>query len=644
MRNYHLFFLPLMILCIMEPSGSLAQRNREDLFVLHINQDLLQGADAIVRYDHGYLDIKNEKQASYDIQQALTILNEDGRHLGEIRIFYDQFTQIRQLNARIYNSLGELVRYTKSDEIKDYALSAGSSGYTDNRVKILKIFHNDYPYTIEIDLSYHYNGLIAYPPWKFIVDERVAVEESQIAVEVPQGFEIDYMVRNIQLEPEISYYNNKTIYTWLAEDLRALDWEPMMPHKNDISPMLYIKPSHFQIDQYSGKNESWESIGKFYEDLNSDRDALSEEHQQEIQNLVAGIEDTNKLIRKLYRYLQENTRYVSIQLGIGGWQCFDADFVHDKKYGDCKALTNYMKTLLKIAGIDSYPVLVNAGRSRPDMLTDFPVNQFNHVILCVPLQNDTIWLECTSQSLPCGYLGSFTSDRHALFCRQNGGKLIRTPGEQAENNTRSVRGSITLDEEGNAAFSGKIIFKGNSFVKPMRVSRDYDQQQTFDWFRQLTELPSFRIDNLAFGQYTSMDPVIDLAFDLDVENIAATTMNRLFFCPNVIEHMHKYSKDDKRIFPVKNKSPYVHADTIKIALPQDFHIESMPGYPVNIESGFGSYTADCNVLNKGDSLIYTRSLKVNKFEYPAEKHAELVEFFNSIAAVDRYQMVLKKNN
>src|SRR5690606_36041786 len=96
-------------------------------------------------------------------------------------------------------------------------------------------------------------------------------------------------------------------------------------------------------------------------------------------------------------------------------------------YGDCKALSNYMKALLKEAQIPSQLVIVKAGKNK-DLWADFSaIGQANHMILCVPMVKDTVWLECTSQRNPYNYLGSFTGDRNVILVSDEGGKVVKTP-------------------------------------------------------------------------------------------------------------------------------------------------------------------------------------------------------------------------
>ena len=64
--------------------------------------------------------------------------------------------------------------------------------------------------------------------------------------------------------------------------------------------------------------------------------------------------------------------------------------------------------MLKAVGINSYYTLIRAGEDETDIQVDFPSNQFNHVVLCVPHgQRHLLWLECTSQTVSLGLFGQF---------------------------------------------------------------------------------------------------------------------------------------------------------------------------------------------------------------------------------------------
>ena len=119
----------------------------------------------------------------------------------------------------------------------------------------------------------------------------------------------------------------------------------------------------------------------------------------------------------LYQYPGGHWRFSSL---------FKVSEVDKQNYGDCKALANYMHSLLKTVDIDSWYCVVQAGREHKEsLMSDFTsMNQGNHIILCLPFKNDTTWLECTSQTIPFGFLSDFTDDRNVLACTPEGGKFI----------------------------------------------------------------------------------------------------------------------------------------------------------------------------------------------------------------------------
>jgi len=182
--------------------------------------------------------------------------------------------------------------------------------------------------------------------------------------------------------------------------------------------------------------DTWKNFGLWYYKLRKGRDKLPDEAIKEIKNIVSPSDNSEQKVVKLYKYLQSHTRYISVELGIGDWQPFDARYVYNHGYGDCKALSNYMISLLKEEGIKAYPVLIYSGSSVHPLVKDFPSIQFNHVIVYVPLKNDSLWLECASQTDLPGEVDWDIENREALMVTPRGGVLIKLPKSTPTQNTQ----------------------------------------------------------------------------------------------------------------------------------------------------------------------------------------------------------------
>jgi hypothetical protein len=333
---------------------------------------------------------------------------------------------------------------------------------------------------------------------------------------------------------------------------------------------------------------------------------------------------------------------VSIQLGIGGFQPFEASNVAENGYGDCKALTNFTYSMLKEIGVESFYTLIRAGRSADDILTDFPSSQFNHVILSVPMEKDTVWLECTSQKAPFNFLGGFTSDRHGLMITEEGGVLVKTPEYTAERNAQFRNMHVEFDTRGNAKAKVVTSYRGrqyddNSFL----ASKGKEDQRKF--LLNNIDVPAFDLGEFKYQEQKSENPELREEFDLSMRKYASVTGKRLFFTPNILSRTgYKPPKDEDRKSAVINRYNYNDIDSVTFKLPEDYRLEFEPD-PVALSSEFGEYKVSYDFNPETNELTYVRYIKVYKGTFPANSYSEFRDFWRKVSRSDKSKLVLIGN-
>ncbi len=211
-----------------------------------------------------------------------------------------------------------------------------------------------------------------YPGWYPVKDFNVAVEQSKYTLIVSKDATCRFFEQNISSPVKPLNTSDGTIYKWELTDKPAINYESFSPSLFDFTPIVLIAPSQINVEGYEGNIETWTGFGLWINQLNKGRNNLDDLSKARIRGITSGITDDRAKITKLYEYMQNKTRYVSITVGIGGFQPFDAATVDRLSYGDCKALSNYMKSILEVAGISSRYTLVFAGENYPGVRTELP--------------------------------------------------------------------------------------------------------------------------------------------------------------------------------------------------------------------------------------------------------------------------------
>ncbi len=623
---------PPMLFCLLSFAGE------GDYAVSKIPAALLKKAHVVKRMEQIRFEVLSTGEAILYKKYALTILDDNGEKYAGFFEYYDALHSIRNIEGTLYNGEGKELKKLKNKQIIDFSGMDEDDLANDDRFKLHKFYYKIYPYTVQYEVEIKYNGTLFFPRWLPREEENYSVEQSSISIVAPLHYQVRYRAINYDGKPVETEEKDKKTLTWKINDLPAVEDEYASPSWDEINMGVFFAPADFSLGKYRGSMNSWQEFGKFQYALNEGRDQLPDNIKQAVHRIADNITDPRQKVARLYEYMQQNTRYISIQLGIGGWQPFDAKFVATKSYGDCKALSNYMYSLLKEAGIRSHYTLIRAGKNASRIIADFPSAHFNHVILSVPLQKDTMWLECTSQTLSAGYLSEFTSDRYALLINENGGTLVRTPKYGIKENLETRLIKATLDDE--ATLQVKALTRYNGLQQDLYhgLIHGLSKDKVKEFLHEQLDFATYEIIRFDYKETKSLLPAVDESLDITVSNYATITGKRLFIIPNVMTRTHrKLSADEERKYDIELGFEYKDVDTVEINLPAGYATESMPA-DVAISNKFGKYNSSVRLL--GNQLFYYRSLEHYGGRFPAKDYAELVKFYETIYKADRNKVVL----
>ena len=384
MRTIWIFAVTTILVLFGETGNSRAllqsAMTQKEYNINNIPVALLKDADAVTRINSVRFEVKDQKRSRLLIKRAVTIFKKEEQHYGKLKLWYDKFKEIEDLDGTIYDAHGEKIRSLSGDDIKDYCDYTNYSLYSDTRIRSAELYYDQYPYTIEYIYEYSYKGYLNWPTWYSQISLD-PIELSRFEVLLPVEDILRYWCNRDTIKPSITMDGGKKIYIWEFKNLPKQSKDIVGEDIEDVATIVRIAPSIFEYGDYRGNMRTWNEFGKWDYSLLEGRDKLPESAIKEIHSLIKPTDEPREKIKKLYRYMQDRTRYVSVDLGIGGWQPFDATYVHERGYGDCKALSNYMVALLKEVGITGYSVDILPGSHRYPFLQEFPNAHFTMSLL-----------------------------------------------------------------------------------------------------------------------------------------------------------------------------------------------------------------------------------------------------------------------
>jgi hypothetical protein len=630
-----------LLLFIVSLSNSLIINASEETnwAVSAIPANLMTKANAVVRNAETTVTVYTNGSVEENIKIATTIMNENAERFSYLVEFYDKYSSVSGIDGIVYDKNGKKIRKIRNDEILDVSAIAGFSIYDDNRLKVVNPKVGDYPYTVVYEYRKKYKSFFAMPGWQVYNGYNVSVQNSSFTLTLEPGAKVNFRGNEaFTIQPVVTEVKGLKTYRWVAQNQPAIEEEPWSAQLTEFTPVLRLAPEKFEMDGYNGSNASWAEFGEWAYKLGRNRSELPQPTIEKIKGIVSDAGSDYEKARRLYEYMQNKVRYVSIQVGIGGFQPFQAETVDRLSYGDCKALTNYMKSLLEIVGIKSYYCLVKAGDDSPNIDKYFVCSQFNHAFLMLPIASDTLYLECTSQQVPFGYNGTFTDDRDVLVIDSTRSYIKHTNiyGKDKNKTVNTFTFSLSPGMDCNVSQKSDYIGVASENVRYLMEARAEKQREHALKRWQLRQV---KINRMQYNEKKDVVPVITENIEFYVPQVAQITGSGILIPFNQVTRMDDLKRVTNRKSDVLIRRSEMQVDSIRYVLPPNMVVDKLP-VSSSFATDFGSYKLE--VISDNNTVTFVRTLEWRKGRFEPDRYAELMQFQRKINEMDRQVMVLQR--
>src|SRR5215469_2315990 len=314
--------------------------------------------DAVLLYSETNVTVVSTEKIKTLKREAYKILRPQGRGLGMLRIPVHSSEKITSLHGWCIPAQGK--DYDVKDKLNvEVAWNVdGGELISDLRVRVLEIPAPDPGNIIGYEYEVEENPLVLQDGWFF--QEDVPVRESRYFLQLPAGWEYKASWLNYAEVKPTPNGNNQ--WQWVVNDVKAVRKETDMPPFRGVLGQMVV--SFLPPGGFSATNgfSNWKQMGTWFWNLESGRLAASPEIKQKVTALTTSAPATLDKMKALAQFVQQDIRYVAIELGIGGWQPHPATDVFAHRYGDCKDKTTLMKSMLHEIGVESYRVAINTER------------------------------------------------------------------------------------------------------------------------------------------------------------------------------------------------------------------------------------------------------------------------------------------
>ena len=332
----------------------------------------------------------------------------------------------------------------------------------------------------------------------------------------------------------------RTLHTWEIRDVPQAFPEPDMPPIYTVAQRLLLCTA-----------EDWESLSRWYWNLCKPHlDATTQEMEELVAKIAAeaaaatkrgppgadgeatvpstagegpassgphNANSSSAVVRALFTWVSQNVRYMGVttETEAPGYEPHDVSMTFDNRYGVCRDKAALLAAMLRLAGVDAYPVLIHVGEKRDP---EVPMAFFNHAIVGVRNGDGSYALMDPTNENAHDLLPAYLDDKSYLVAHPDGEGLRVSPITPASANMLRVRSEGSVNRNGTLSLHTQISFEGiNDSVYRGHFAR-LPAEKRRDFFDGMVKrcIAGATLENFTIEPYDLQDTDEPLVVRLDI--------------------------------------------------------------------------------------------------------------------------------
>jgi transglutaminase-like putative cysteine protease len=595
----------------------------------------------VLLLDDGVVRMDGDGRGTRTFRQVTQVLQESAVHGFQERQFgYDPDHQQLTINwIRVLSRTGQVISAKPSQtQLSDVPAAMANPVYVHR--KVLHVSLSGVAVGTLVDISYTLDERAPYRSGDFFeswsVNAGTTVRRSRFLIDVPKDLALRIDERNLNFQRRESVSGSRKVYEWATNDVAWNKPEMFAPGADSDRVSMWLS--------VAGPG-SWSDIGKWYAGLAHDQLTSASPLRDTVRSITAHATTLEDSIRAIHRWVAQDVRYVSVSLGIGGYQPRAPATVLATGFGDCKDKATLFIAALGVIGVQAYPVLLNAG-GRPDRALP-TIGAFDHEIAAIKRPTGYQFVDLTSELSRFGTLPYGDEDEFALIVHPDGTtEEVTTPADPpAANKTSSLLvGTLTTDGK----FNGRVEITGTGLSELglrslMRTPMDSTQRADLQRRMASSIFPNAKGDSLVTFDGRDLHATARIAFvvrDGDAtqqsgETDILTLHSGAARWGQIADQLEAHGPRKMPIDAEQLVGPTAVIDEMRITLPDGWRAHLPPS--VTAPSAFGRYESEYRQV--GRDLVIVHRLSGAQGVLPKERIGDLVAWLRTLAK-DRVSFIV----